>query len=352
MARSYLIQDVNMVIKEEIFSEHELQDDEYAQAIKLLTDESADNFCHLSSSSHISTEIGDNKQGLVSETVPNDKYSLNDTYSTATNVFGMMNFNSPNSNGSLTESTYSAYVLNDVHTQYNISNLVYGRILPPAMNISRVDSRVGGDFNMTNPINQNQIAKLYYNPLIESRLKYLSRILRMLPHHVNSGDKQSITSVIEEGFLPNCTILIPAMTNEDIGREKIISFLENRISLFPDLVISFSPFTLHNSRIMSAKVTISATSIVGLQNSSNNTEDCITCFPAKNNDKKYSKERLKALTLFQQRQLFSFKEHSLLYFTLNEERTHIAKFALLRQDIKIAEYGNHKQIQGGDLFVT
>ena len=42
----------------------------------------------------------------------------------------------------------------------------------------------------------------------------------------------------------------------------------------------------------------------------------------------------------------------MVYFTLNEERTHIEKFAISRKDIKIAEYGKQKQIQGGEMFVT
>ena len=68
-----LIPDANKVIEEQMFSEHEseLQDDEYAQAISLLTD-----YYHPSFSCHqISTAIDDNQQRLFSEPILNGTHT-------------------------------------------------------------------------------------------------------------------------------------------------------------------------------------------------------------------------------------------------------------------------------------
>lgn len=168
-------------------------------------------------------------------------------------------------------------------------------------------------------------------------MKHLRRGLQLFPYFINSGDIKSINDLIKDAFLPNCTFKT-AVVDEQVGGHHIVSFFERCINTCPDLVVINSSLKLHSSRVISIEQKVMGTSIqatVG-DNKSDKFEG-IPHFNEKNHDKKYVNERVKALKLIQQRKLVSFKSHNIVYVTLNEERTHIADFTVLRQNIKVSE---------------
>lgn len=209
-------------------------------------------------------------------------------------------------------------------------------------NLSSEQSAQSEDYNnymVIRNVNYDRSQSILFNPSLESRLSYLRRTLTKYPHCINSGDINLLKGIISETFLPKCKFQLNFMEKEEIGREKLIFYLDKRVSSCPDVVITMSPLVFLNSQVMCARQRSWGTSILNkfpLENT--NASEAFPYFDNRSNDEEYKREREKANTLINQRKLVAFKSQCVIYFILNSERTFIEKFLIVRKNIKISEY--------------
>ena len=218
------------------------------------------------------------------------------------------------------------------------------------------DEENNGDNNVLNIKDKNyKHQNLAYNPELESRLKYIRRMLTKFPHGVNSGDMQLIKDIITGIFTPNCKFQFLFMNQEETGRDKLIFYLEQRLKSVPDVIITMSPFILHNSHVLFARQRSWGTQVpvppalstINPSSTASQTTDSSTAttasesfpyFDNRTNDPDYDRERQKATKIMGKQKLVAFQSQCLIYFVLNRELTFVERFVIERKNIKVSEY--------------
>ena len=240
-----------------------------------------------------------------------------------------------------TNTNYNHYQKSSDSTIHKKCSLPESNLLNNQFNQSSVDD---GQNNVLK-VNYNQHQNLVYNPEVESRFKYIRRMLAKYPLAVNSGDVQLIRSVVSEIFTPNCRFQFVHMNQEETGRDKLIFYLEKRFKSVPDAIISWSPFVLHNSHVLFAKQRCSGTQLPNVTTSQTTDSSSATTasesfpyFDNRTNDPVYDRERQKATQLLEKQKLVAFQSQCLIYFVLNRELTYVERFVIVRRNIKVSEY--------------